>query len=157
MEASCLDFDVHVFVPLVPMQRALVRTVEMKDYHPDDKSNYALMTAPSVSSGITHTPLPLLLPMMRVVGVNAVPVDAPEEGAGVTEEGVGVAEAGLDMGVAEVQGGVAKVQGGMAKVQGGVAKGTGEQRGLLMTIPGIPKCCSKIQIIKLWNGHMYKC
>ena len=67
----------------------------------------------------------------------------------MTEEGVGRAEARLDMGVTEVQG-------GMAKVQGGVAKGTGEQR-VLMTIPGIPKCCSKIQIIKLWNGHMYKC
>ena len=67
----------------------------------------------------------------------------------MTEERVGRAEAGLDMGVTEVQG-------GMAKVQGGVAKGTGEQR-MLMTIPGIPKCCSKIQIIKLWNGHMYKC
>ena len=86
MEASCLDFDVHVFVPLVPMQRALVRTVEMKDYHPEGKSNYALMTAPIVSNGITHTPLPLTLSMMRVEGVNAVPVDAPEEGAGVAEE-----------------------------------------------------------------------
>ena len=150
MEASCLDFDVHVFVPLVPMQRALVRTVEMKDYHPEGKSNYALMTAPSVSNGITHTPLPLTLSMMRVEGVNAVPVDAPEEGAGVAEEGVGRAEAGLDMGVAEVQR-------GMAKVQGGVAKEIGEQQGLLMTIPGIPKCCSKIQIKKLWNGHKYKC
>ena len=88
----------------------------------------------------------------------------------MTEEGVGRAEAGLDMGVAKVQGGMAKVQGGvakvqggmakvqggMAKVQGGMAKGTGEQY-VLMTIPGIPKCCSKIQIIKLWNGHMYKC
>ena len=122
MEASCSDFDVHAFVPLVPMQRALVRTVEMKDYHPEGKSNYALMTAPSVSSGITRTPLPLMLSMMRVVGVNAVPIDAPEEGAAVAEEGVGGAEAGLDMGVAEVQGGMAKVQGGVAKVQGGVAK-----------------------------------
>ena len=84
-----------------------------------------------------------MLSMMRVVGVNVVPVDAPEEGAGVAEEGVGAAEAGLDMGVAEVQ--------------GRVAKGTGEQHRLLMTIPGIPNCCSKIQIIKLCNGHMYKC
>ena len=150
MEASCSDFDVHAFVPLVPMQRALVRTVEMKDYHPEDNSNYALMTEPSVSSGFTRTPLPLMVSMMWVGGVNAVPMDAPEEGAGVAEEGVGGAEAGLDMGVAEVQGSV-------AKVQGGVAKGTGEQCGLLMTIPVIPKCCSKIQIIKLCNGHMYKC
>ena len=140
----------HAFVPLVPVQRALVRTVEMKDYHPAGKSNYALMTVPSVSSGITRTPLPLMLSMMRVVGVNVVPVDAPEEGAGVAEEGVGAAEAGLDMGVAEVREGV-------AEVQGRVAKGTGEQHRLLMTIPGIPKCCSKIQIIKLCNGHMYKC
>ena len=35
---------------------------------------------------------------------------------------------------------------GVAEVQGGAAKEIGEQQGLLMTIPGIPKCCSKIQI-----------
>ena len=90
MEASCSDFDVHA--PLVAVQRALVRTVEMKDYHP----GLSLMTVPSVSSGITHTPLTLMLSIMWVVGVNAVPVDAPEEGAGVAEEGVGAAEAGQD-------------------------------------------------------------